>query len=488
LYTGSTNVGTQLTTIGGNVTDVEAKVAGNTASLANNVNSIYSSLGGSGYCNTWAISTGGTIGVTQGMATNGTTVVHGGGASVQYSSDNGVTFVDVAVSLPNAGVLWVSQLNLYIAKNSTQCQTSTDGITWTAAVAVSGGTPGGGNTSQGCYVYAFGLVVTSNGTAGSYIQTSPDGLTWTVQTATRNPFSMVFTGTKIITFGQSGCMTSTDGITWVNDAQTVVARASCFSSSTATIYTIPSNTTSLMKSTDNGVSWTTLTSIFPIAVSPQFLIWNDTARVGYVFQGGGSAATPMYMYQFNGTDYAVGGNLLKQGLTTVGGGPYSGLYIPSMERFIIKPGGSSRPCYSTKNGSIVSAGNIMCYGALSGGGVKVMAYGFNQTTTADAYGVPSGRYGAASGGVSGQSTRFYAPVVGIITAYSKVFLTANTTAILNIYVSGVLQYSSVAGDLSTTTGSVSGLNVAVAAGAYIEVLISGATIAGLGNGLIVIVY
>jgi hypothetical protein len=458
------------------------------AGLANNVNSLYSSAGVVGYRDSWVRATGGTTGLCQGLATNGTTVVNGTSSGIKYSSDNGVTYADVAASITNTGVIWVSELTLYIAKNATQCQTSTDGITWTAAVAVSGKSFGI-NTSVGNYVYAFGLIVAVNNTAGSYIQTSPDGLTWTVRTATRTPFSMVFTGTKIITFGQSGCMTSTDGITWVNDAQTVVTRVGCFSSSTSTIYTIPQGTTSLMKSTDDGVSWVTLTSIFPISMGLQFILWNDTARVGYVFQESGAAANPLYMYQFNGTDRAVGGHLFKQGVTTLNGaGPYSGLYIPSIERFIIARNANEHPYYSTQSNSIVSTGNITSYGTLSGGGIKVMAYGFNQTTTANAYGVPSGIYGATSGGVSGQSTRFYAPVTGIITAYSKVFLTANTTAILNIYVSGVLKYSSVAGDLLTITGSVSGLNVAVAAGAYIEVLISGATTAGLGNGLIVIVY
>ena len=68
-------------------------------------NSIYSSIGGVGFKDSWLSSTGGTSSLITGIAYNGTNVVLATSSGIKYSTNNGVSWVDVASSIANAGVI-----------------------------------------------------------------------------------------------------------------------------------------------------------------------------------------------------------------------------------------------------------------------------------------------------------------------------------------------------------------------------------------------
>ena len=327
-------------------------------------NSIYSSIGGVGFKDSWLSSTGGTSSLITGIASNGTNVVLATSSGIKYSTNNGVSWVDVASSIANAGVIWFrfSFQILFIAKNATQYQTSINGISWTAAAATNAGGSFGKNNQQ---VSFKNMLISSNATVGSYIQTTTDSSTYTVRTAARPVSSMVLAKANIMTFGVSGCMISTDGITWTNDTLVTNIKASCYSETLNTIFAIPDGTSTLLKSKDSGVTWITLLNVFPVSISPQFIIWDDNIGLGFVFLETNNSTTVMTMYQFDKNGNVVGGSLVEQGLSSaISGGPNDGIYIPSLSRFIIARNSSLQPVYNVISNSIVSSGNITSYGTL----------------------------------------------------------------------------------------------------------------------------
>ena len=376
LYTGSTDVGGELTSLGatklsltggaltGQVTTNQTPVSAtqlvhkgyvdttispinvSLTSTKNVLNSVYSNVGGTGMRDTWAVGTGGVAGNLSTIAVNSVTgmVVISTSVGLSYSSNYGETYTDVASSISTAGVIWVSQLNLFVAKSSTQAQTSSDGITWSAPVSAITTSSFGLNR----FVYAFGLIVARDGsTAGKGIKTSPDGITWTLQTMSRGVESIVFVSGKLMTFSTNGSMTSVDGINWVNDAFTTSVKIAVYAPSLGTIFAIPYNTTSLMTSTDAGVSWTTRTGYFPSACTGDVSVWDDVNSLCSVFQESGAACV---MFQFDGYVNASMTSLARAGGISGSGpnGPFTVSYIQSRKRFLVgRNVAGVKPYYST---------------------------------------------------------------------------------------------------------------------------------------------
>ena len=76
------------------------------------------------------------------------------------------------------------------------------------------------------FIPSLGIAYSKNATQYS---TSTDGITWTNRVATLFVYTLIYKGTRFITFGSGGCMYSTDGITWVNDTvQTANIRAAIY--------------------------------------------------------------------------------------------------------------------------------------------------------------------------------------------------------------------------------------------------------------------
>ena len=145
----------------------------------------------------------------------------------QYVDDATGSLFNITNGLPASGsYLFIPSLGIAYSKNATQYSTSTDGINWTIpANLVNGG------VGASAIVYGNGLYVCASGPSGLYIQTSTDGITWINRVATLFVYTLIYTGTRFISFG-SGCMYSTDGITWMNDTvQTANIRAAIYCAS-----------------------------------------------------------------------------------------------------------------------------------------------------------------------------------------------------------------------------------------------------------------
>ncbi len=90
---------------------------------------------------------------------------------------------------------------------------------------------------------------------------------------------MIYTGTKFITFGNAGCMYSYDGINWINDTvQLNSIRASIYCEILAQIQ---GGNRNIIKSYDSGLTWTTLTNVFPVAITNNKFEWDNSSGKAY---------------------------------------------------------------------------------------------------------------------------------------------------------------------------------------------------------------
>ena len=139
------------------------------------------------------------------------------------------------------GISWVARTGSQIGKwasvasngavlvavsySSAGVQTSADGLVWIPRAQV----PAGQFYNQVIWVPELGLFVAIGGGGTSAVMTSPDGGTWTQRTIP-NPAaqwnSVAWNGTRLVAVGLNGqfngggVMTSTDAVTWVQQAST----------------------------------------------------------------------------------------------------------------------------------------------------------------------------------------------------------------------------------------------------------------------------
>ena len=117
-------------------------------------------------------------------------------------------------------------------------------------------------------------------------------------------------------------------------------------------------------------------------------------------------------------------------------------------------------------------------------GTFTQTYGATTTPTVPCYLVPNGIHNTVQHTTSNYGTRWVAPVNCTLTAFSRSIQTTSSTAVCAISVSGgAASYSG--SPFSTATGVVSGLNIAVNAGQYVEIQI---TTASIGDALITLYF
>jgi hypothetical protein len=274
------------------------------------------------------------------------------GGGTKYSNDGGATWISSTGSVAASDAAYAFSPTLGIATMKTTAsnitQTTSDGITWGSGV--NSGAPGAGSI-----IWANGLFVSGTQTAGSYIQTSPDGLNWTVRPAARPVRAVIWTGTKFVSVGTSGVMSSLDGITWVNEYTTTPMLWGVYSPELKCIIGISSSaSTSVFKSTDNGATFTTLTNIIPISTTFRAGIWIPELCKFYFSTWSGNVP---YFFEFDGTNPMTGGALTQQGVPNNSNEVYTMGYTNSLGRFFIGGNFNNGLFYSTKSSNLAVSGN-----------------------------------------------------------------------------------------------------------------------------------
>jgi hypothetical protein len=367
-FTGQINVGTSQTS---------SDIFNNGSSLTKNNFNTSQSVGCIGFKDNWATATGNTANIKQGMIfmSNVNRLIVISNLAPQYFDDATGALINITNGLPaNGSFLFIPSLGIAYSKNATQYSTSTDGITWTIpANLVNGG------TASGAIAYGNGLYVCSSGSAGNLIQTSTDGITWTNRVATLNIYTIIYTGSRFITFGSGGCMYSTDGLTWINDTvQTANIRAAIYCESLGCILAqLMSANTNLIRSYDSGLTWTTLTNVFPaqLAITSggnNRFEWDNVSGKAYLIANDNSGFTNnAYVFEFDATgNSALGGSIQMMGDTSVlqviNGGLTHYKYNPTLKRFYYTRGAVPNPVfYSTTSNNLAVSGNQYIIGSLN---------------------------------------------------------------------------------------------------------------------------
>jgi hypothetical protein len=152
---------------------------------------------------------------------------------------------------------------LYLALSGTAYVKSSDAVTWTSSGAPSVGSTTNALNQRVAYGAGLYVVATSAG-----VSTSTNGITWTARTAISAPTSIKYANGKFIIGNASAVMaTSTDGINWTSLG--VVAGLSGvgsignieYVSSLNTWFATWGSTNFLIKSTDNGSTWSVVAGV-----------------------------------------------------------------------------------------------------------------------------------------------------------------------------------------------------------------------------------
>lgn len=109
---------------------------------------------------------------------------------------------------------------LFVAVAANEVMTSPDGVTWQSRTAPSG--------IWSAVTYGGGQFVAVANNGGTFLaMTSPDGITWTGQSGLGTPTNwtgVTYGSGKFVAIGEQWAASSTDGITWTENATTVVAQ------------------------------------------------------------------------------------------------------------------------------------------------------------------------------------------------------------------------------------------------------------------------
>jgi hypothetical protein len=369
-FTGQINIGSS---------QAPDEIFNNGSSLTDNDFNTRQSIGCIGFKDNWLTATGNNLVGKQDLffMSNANKLIVVSNSTPQYFDDTTGALINVVNGIVGGTYCNISSLGIAYSRNATQYSTSVDGINWTIATniispATSNGYP---------VIHAFGLYIYTGGPANFLIQTSTDGITWINRaTGTRTVYTIIFTGTRLITFGAFGCMYSTDGITWVNDTvQLNNIRAAIYCESFGCILAqILTANTNLLRSYDNGLTWTTLTNVFPaqLAISSggnNKFEWDESSGKAYCIMDDNSGFTNnAYLFEFDASgNVALGGSIQMMGETSalkaVNGGLYYYRYNPLLKRFYYSrnAGTPYKVFYSTPTLNQAVSGNQYILGSLN---------------------------------------------------------------------------------------------------------------------------
>jgi hypothetical protein len=176
-------------------------------------------------------------------------------STVNFSSVDGINWID-RTSLNNfVKVVWASGLNLFVATGTSGIMTSPDAVTWTVRVA-------GFSAGRAlAYSSSLGLLVAAN-TTGFF--SSTDGITWTARTAIAQVWNTITWAASINAFvaiassGTIRAARSTNGTAWTQIAETPAHPWGEveWGAGLGLFVAVPSDTSGIALSSPNGYDWT----------------------------------------------------------------------------------------------------------------------------------------------------------------------------------------------------------------------------------------
>lgn len=347
----------------------------NGSSLTKNNFNTSQSVGCIGFKDNWNTATGNNASIKQSMVymSNVGRVIVVSNSTLQYFDDATGALINCIGGLTTTSQVYVyiPSLGLVYGRTLTQYTTSSDGINFSTPQNILGDI---GVNSFPKMIYGNGLYITSGGSGSNLIQTSTDGITWTNRASTRNIFSIIYTGSRFITFGASGCMYSTDGLTWINDTvQLNNIRAVIYCDTLGCILAqIYGGNRNIIRSYDSGLTWTTLTDVFPFNVSTQKMLWDSVSGKAYYMadEPNNTYIYNSFVFEFDASgNPALGGSIQMMGNTSASSantGIADYIYNPSIKRFLFTRNISTHPVfYSTTSNNLAVSGNQYIIGSLN---------------------------------------------------------------------------------------------------------------------------
>jgi hypothetical protein len=321
-------------------------------------------------------------------------IVNRGSGKVNILNQSGTLSLSSYVTTGTSSNIVYSSLyanNLYLANASTSFYRSSDAITWTSISGISAGSVAAQYNQR--FAYGAGLYVLGGSTG---IWSSSNGISWTQRLSGTSVIRTVnYANNKFIAGGLDGVMfSSTDGITWTNLGTVASLTTQDFInieyfSGIDTWFASLTASPWLIKSTDNGSTWTSVSgapaSTGSLSTNGNILILNSAGTSSSTFRtttdgitfnsinfplaarsgktiydgtqfvmGYTNNASPYTLYQYsssNGTSWSVqssiSGSASEQNTLMVGG---AGQYIYLGPANTGYTSGSVTTSYLSKNG------------------------------------------------------------------------------------------------------------------------------------------
>jgi hypothetical protein len=230
-------------------------------------------------------------------------------------------------------ICWSSELGLFVAGNNTlssSCQTSPDGITWTARTL-------GTSIQAWDVIYCAELslfVMTNSSSTTNPFRTSPDGITWTTRT-TASAYSVSGIcwspelGIFVACAGAAGALVSSDGTSWTAysiSGSAIGNQRVCWSSELG-IFVMTNNANGFFYS-NNGTSWTSVS--FTSIGTMQSICWSP--ELGIFVTGGYAASTSTFATSPDAINWTVRTSPVSSQ------GPANIIWSPELSLFITASG------------------------------------------------------------------------------------------------------------------------------------------------------
>lgn len=217
-------------------------------------------------------------------------IVNRGSGKVNILNQSGTTSLSSYSTTGTGTSVVYSSLyanSMYICQAGTSYYRSTDAITWSQISGISSGTTVTNNNQRIAYGAGLYIIGASNG-----IWSSSNGITWTQRLSVGQILAIKYANNKFIAGGNDGAAyTSTDGLTWTSLG--VVASLSTqdfinieYVSGISTWFATLTGSPYLIKSVDNGATWTQITgnaNAKSLATDGNILVLNNGGSSSSVF-------------------------------------------------------------------------------------------------------------------------------------------------------------------------------------------------------------